>query len=311
MDKSDGSKKQDGVIIVRLLGGLGNQLFQYAFGRQLAVVHNKVLKLDLNFYQLPQSKWAVRTYDLNHFKIQFQPATAQELAPFQKYLKQNFFSKILRRLNFLGQQSWRPYYFEPLGKNFTFNPRLFTARLPSIVYFDGYWQSEKYFINIEDIIRNEFEFIESPDAHNQALLEEIESCNSVAVHIRHGDNATKIAAHHGVLPIGYYNSAIKQILDQVPDPNFYVFSDDPVWAKENLKTDSPVNFVEHNGEARHHEDLRLMSRCKHHIIGNSTFSWWGAWLGKKPGQLVYAPKRYHMQSNIDMADYYPKSWIQL
>lgn len=109
-------------------------------------------------------------------------------------------------------------------------------------------------------------------------------------------------------PLSYYYQAVKDLARQVSTPQFYVFSDDPDWAKSNLKLNFPCTFVTHNGEEKNYEDLRLMAACRHHIMGNSTFSWWGAWLGKKQGQLVYAPKRYHFGHNAPTADFYPSGW---
>lgn len=296
-------------VIIRILGGLGNQMFEYAMGRNLSIIHKRVLKLDLNFYKEQNSKWAIRSYDLSHFKIQAEIATEPEIEPFKKYLKQNLSSKILRRTSSYIPGMAKSYIFEPPEKNFTFNNNLLRMKLPAVAYFDGFWQTEKYFLNIEDAIRKDFIFADEPDEVNRQMLQQIDGLDSVAIHIRHGDNATKVAAHHGVLPIRYYHRAIGEITNTVKNPHFYIFSDDPQWAKENLKiSNQPAILVAHNGEEKHHEDMRLMSRCKHHIIGNSTFSWWGAWLGKKTGQLVYAPKRYHMKANIEPVDFYPITW---
>lgn len=308
MDKPTGQQEQNGVIIVRLLGGLGNQMFQYALGRSLSIIHNRTLKLDLDFYKVQNPKWAKRTFDLLFFNIQAQIASPEELKPFKKYILPKFGNKILRRASVFIPGRFKSYIFEPLGKNFAFNSQLLTKKLPKAVYVDGFWQTEKYFIGIENVIRTDFQFREAPDEVNQKMLDEIVRENSVAVHIRHGDNASKIAARHGVLPINYYYKAVTELLKTVNNPRFYIFSDDLPWAKENLKLDSPLTFVAHNGEEKHCEDLRLMLSCKHHIIGNSTFSWWGAWLGKKDGQIVFAPSRYHMEAKIPMNDYYPKDW---
>ncbi len=283
-------------------------MFQYALGRSLSILHKREMRLDLDFYKNQNSKWALRTYALDHFNIHPRVAGQNELRPFQKYLQPKIFSKFLRRASVVVPFAAKSYIFEPLGQNFTFDEHLLTAKFKMKVYLDGFWQTEKYFKPIEDIIRKDFEFAEQPDAVNQRMLNEIENQTSVAIHIRHGDNATKIASHHGVLPISYYQKAVKELIETINNPYFYIFSDDPAWAKENLKLNHPSVFVSHNGEEKHYEDLRLMSRCKHHIIGNSTFSWWGAWLGKKTGQQVYVPSRYHMNTNISMGNLYPKDW---
>jgi hypothetical protein len=299
------------LIIVRLLGGLGNQMFQYALGRQLSLIHKRPLKLDISYYTeaTPDPKKGIRIYCLNHFNIQAEIATLSDIKPFQKYLgKQNFFSKVLRHASGLGKYYRRSYIFEPPKNYLVFDPKLLRESLKPVVYLDGFWQTEKYFSGIEKIIRQDFSFTDAADEINQTMLAEIDSCDSVAIHIRHGDNATKVAAKHGVLPLEYYHQAVNGLIKTVAQPHFYIFSDDPEWAKENLKLNFPATFVTHNGDEKNYEDLRLMTYCKHHIIGNSTFSWWGAWLGKKSGQLVYAPKKYHVKDNIPTTDLYPGGW---
>jgi hypothetical protein len=142
---------------------------------------------------------------------------------------------------------------------------------------------------------------------NLQLGRQIEGHEAVAVHIRHGDNAGA-AAGLGVLPFSYYQTAIRELRRHVHDPHLFVFSDDLDWAKSLIAFDVPTVFVSHNGATTDYEDLRLMSICKHHVLANSTFSWWGAWLGKKPGQIVYAPRRYYQNADRPNPDLYPESW---
>lgn len=301
---------ENSAIIVRMLGGLGNQLFQYALGRQLSIIHKRPLKLDTSYYTAsnPDPKKGIRIFCLPHFNIQAGIATVEDIKPFQKYIRKGFLNKVLRHSSAIGKYYSRPFIFEPKKNYFVFDRNLLTYPLKPIVYMDGFWQTEKYFSNIEDIIRKDFSFTEEPDELNKKMAAEIAATDSVCIHIRHGDNATKIAKNHGVLPLEYYYASIRQLIKQVPSPRFYIFSDDPEWSRENLKLDFPAVFVSHNGDEKNYEDLRLMALCKHHIIGNSTFSWWGAWLGKKPGQLVFAPERYHMHIHIPTKDLYPSSW---
>jgi hypothetical protein len=297
-------------VIVRLLGGLGNQMFQYALGRQLSIASGRQLLLDLSFYESDAAKstWTVRNFGLSNFKLNADVATSEDLKPFQKYLKLNFIGRVARRLSSIGKYYSGGYILEPLGRNFVFDHRLLNATLKQVIYLDGFWQSEKYFLSIEDVIRKDFAFKNEPDEVNKKMLDQINSVNSVAIHIRHGDNATKIAAKHGVLPMSYYKNAIANLVANVESPKFYIFSDDQAWAKQNLKLNFPAEFVSHNGDEKNYEDIRLMSHCKHHIIGNSTFSWWGAWLAKKPNQVVYAPERYHMKDDMATTDFYPSDW---
>lgn len=309
MDKRTSRQKQNGVIVVRLHSGLGNQLFQYALGRQLSIIHKRPLKLDVSYYTAadPDPQKGIRIYCLKHFDIQAQIAEPEDTTLFQKYLKKNLFSKVLRHASGFGKYYKRSFIFESPKNYWVFDSHLLTESLKAAVYLVGCWQTEKYFTSIESIIRNDFVFKNAPDEVNKKMLAEIDSSNAVCIHVRHGDNATKLSQKHGVLPLKYYHKAIEDLTRTVKSPYFYVFSDDPEWAKENLRLDFPSTFVSHNCDEKNYEDLRLMSHCKHHIIGNSTFSWWGAWLGKKSGQLVYAPKRYFIHTDSPL-DLYPASW---
>jgi hypothetical protein len=275
-------------------------------GKQLSIIHKRPLKLDISNYTAtnPDPREGIRIYCLKHFNIQAQIAEPEDTASFSK---NNLFSKILRRASRLGKYYKRSCIIEPPKKYWVFDPNLLTESLKASVYLIGYWQTEKYFTSIENIIRNDFIFKDAPDEVNKKMLAEINSSNSVCIHFRYGDNATPKARKHGVLPLSYYHKAIEDLIKTIKSPHFYVFSDDPEWAKENLCLDFPSTFVSHNCDEKNYEDLRLMSHCKHHIIGNSTFSWWGAWLGKKSGQLVYAPKRYFLHTDPPL-DLYPVSW---
>jgi hypothetical protein len=312
MDTRTNLKKESDVIIVRIRYGLGNQLFQYALARHLSIIHKKHLKLDISYYTTvnPNQLKGVRIYCLNHFDIKAEIAKPEDTAPFQKYLKNNLFSKLFRRASGFGEYSKykRSYVYELPKTNKFFHSNILTESLKTVGYLDGFWQSEKYYISIENIIREDFVFKDVPDEANKKMLAEIDSSNAVSIHIRHGDYATQYAPNHLVLPISYYHQAIEDLTITVKNPYFYVFSDDPDWAKESLRLYFPSTFVSHNSDEKNYEDLRLMSHCKHHIIANSTFSWWGAWLGKKSGQLVYAPKRYYIHSDIPTFDFYPAFW---
>ncbi len=294
------------------MGGLGNQMFQYALGRALSHIHKRPLFLDLSAYgsQKFKSSWAFRDLGLNHFNLKITEASQEDIAGFQKYTQPTLLSRLLRRVFNFRSFGDRSYIKEPLGKNFVFDSSMLTESLEPVVYIDGYWQSPKYFTGIEDIIREEFRFKEPPHASYEDIISVIQAANSVALHIRHGDNATAQRKIHGVLPFEYYYKSLADLEKKVLNPRVFVFSDDIEYTKSNFKASLPVTFVVPGLHSRDYEDLRLMTLCKHHIIGNSTFSWWGAYLGKKNGQLVYAPSRYHIgkQKEEVLTDYYPPDW---
>jgi len=266
------------MIIVKLIGGLGNQMFQYAAARRMAYFHKTTLKLDIsafNWYKL-------RTYSLNHFNIMENIANPTEVA--------NFKGRIIKE------------------KFFDFNPNETTAT--ENIYLDGYWQNEKYFSGIEDIMRMEFRVKYNLYGKNKELAAYIRECPSVSIHIRRGDYVTDpiTNAAHGVCTLDYYHRCINKLLDKVKNPHFFIFSDDPDWVAKNLDLDFPTTLVVHNGIERDYEDMRLMSMCQHNIIANSSFSWWGAWLNANPDKLIFAPRQWFQNEAIDASDIIPSGW---
>ena len=295
------------MIIIRIFGGLGNQMFQYAMGRAVAYRNNLELKLDISYFE----KQTLRSYGLNHFNIQADIATKEEIQRFKLRREQ----LIARAVN-KTRRILLPWYKQKVIKErgFLFDPDI--MKIKGSMYLNGYWQSEKYFIDIADSIRREFTVKDRPDEVNTMLLERIDSANAVSLHVRRRDYVSNPRTRniHGVLDIDYYISALDLITQQNKDAHVFVFSDDIPWARENFKISLPVDFIDYNGIDKDYEDLRLMSHCKHHIIANSTFSWWGAWLVENPNKLVVAPKKWF--SDMEMVrkgeiDIIPEGWIQL
>jgi hypothetical protein len=292
------------MIISQLIGGLGNQMFQYAIARRLAIFHNVPLKLDTTEFR----QYPLRTYGLGHFKIQGEPATENEIARF----KRTGIAAILFRLKIF------PDFFKPYNKrrllreqSFDFDPHILLA--PNDVYLEGYWQSEKYFKDIEKIIHQDFTLSGEPDNLNKQMAEKIKNCEAVSLHIRRGDYVSNpvTTAYHGICSEEYYQEAISKLESYVKNPHFFVFSDDMEWVKENLETGYPTTLMDFNGSEKDYSDLHLMSLCQHHIIANSSFSWWGAWLSKYSEKIVIAPKKWFNVESINTHDLYPESWIKI
>jgi hypothetical protein len=288
------------MVIVRLEGGLGNQLFQYAAGRAIAQRHNVPLKLDTSKFEGTR-----RRYALDNLRISASLATASEV----EHLTGSNGNGMRPRLTRLYQR-YLPYYRQSVfvERGFQFDPNFFRARCE--VYLIGYWQSEKYFEGIAPLLREELTLLTQPDPDNQAMASQIEQTESVSVHIRRGDYVSDehTSRYHGSCSLAYYQDAVGMIARTGVRPAFFVFSDDIEWAKQNLRLDHPVVYVSHNGEARDYEDLRLMSLCKHHIIANSSFSWWGAWLSENPEKKVIVPRRWFDQAQFDTRDLIPAGW---
>lgn len=304
------------MVITKLIGGLGNQMFQYAAGRSLAHRHNTELKLDItNFKNYPD-----RFYSLNCFNILEEFASPKEIFVFTG-IPRNFLQKLItqgrRSFRFAGKALLQgtqeitgdpKVYKEP---HFHFDRNFFYQT--DNVYLDGYWQSERYFKDIEEIIRNEFTFKIPPLGKNKGVAEQIASCESVSIHVRRGDyvNDLKISEIHGNCGLTYYREAVKKISQMIRAPHFFIFSDEPGWARKNLRLGQPAMFVDHNDTNKSYEDLRLMSQCKHHIIANSSFSWWGAWLHINPEKIVIAPKKWFRSDDKDTKDLIPDSWLRI
>lgn len=281
------------MIIVQLRGGLGNQLFQYALGRHLAFLNQAELKLDVSLFNEVNS-WTYRTYSLNDFNIKATLATKNEI----NRLRGHWGGFV----PFLGPQK---SIVEP---HFHFYAPVLSFK--DAVYLDGYWQSEKYFIDIADVIREDLTPKVSGSDTYEILKESITQCNAVSVHIRRGDYVTNSTANRYFKPceVKYYQQAIQYLVKYISNPVFFVFSDDILWAKANFKIDFPTHFVEGNSAQ---EDLWLMASCGYQIIANSTFSWWGAWLNQQPDKIVIAPQTWFSTKRFDTKDLLPESWIQI
>lgn len=290
------------MIITRLIGGLGNQLFQYAVGRHLAEIHKTELKIDTSGFEA----YKLHKYSLWPFNIQENFASSQEIRALTKRPNvERVLSRTLRR----PPRTTSTYIRENLS--FHFDPDILS--LPNGVYLDGYWQSEKYFADIAGIIRREFTVKTPQKERDKELAELTASCDSVSLHIRRGDYVSNARTNQilGTCDLDYYFHCVEYLAQTVKNPHLFIFSDDPEWARENLKLSYPMTLVDHNGADKNYEDLRLMSECRHHIIANSTFSWWGAWLKPGKDKMVFAPKSWHAGKKFDTTDLIPDEWTRI
>ena len=310
----DGSRASP-VLVVHLMGGLGNQMFQYALGRRLALANSAQLILDASGYASggePDRELGTRLCGLSHFRVSAKivGSVASAVAgpmPYNRWIYKAH-SAATRLAEFRKPYFLRQEIVEPDEQRFRFDKRLQGRRFDGVLTLRGFWQAEAYFLDIQDEIRAELRVHDEPRGKNAEMGARIEQTTSVAVHVRHGDNATSVAADLGLLPQTYYQKAIAEVRRNVPGPHFFVFSDSIEWARGLLGEDTGFIFVDHNEAASSHEDMRLMTLCRHHVLANSTFGWWGAWLGKKKGQIVYAPRRYYQNVDRPNPDFYPPSW---
>lgn len=293
------------MIIVRLAGGLANQMFPYALGRHLAHKLGTELKLDISGFHVYQIRKdiAFRRYALNAFDIVENFATSEEVKALTVRDK-NLFERIFRK------KSGRPKSYIK-EKQYHFDPSI--LELTGDLYLEGNWSSPKYFEDIEPIIRNDFIFRQAPSERNLEWIDRINSGKAVSIHVRRGDYVwnAKTNSYHGVCSLEYYQRAVQYIADHMESPHFFIFSDEPDWVRGNMHLDWPMTIVDHNGPLQEHEDLRLMSHCRHHIIANSGFSWWAAWLNKYPAKMVIAPERWIVVAKHDTSTLVPSNWIRM
>ncbi|ADE13114.1 alpha-1,2-fucosyltransferase [Sideroxydans lithotrophicus] len=292
------------MVISNIIGGLGNQMFQYAAARALSLKLEVPLKLDISGftnYALHQGFELDRIFGC---KIEIaSEADVHEILGWQSA------SGIRRVVSRPGMSIFR-------RKGFVVEPHFSywngIRKITGDCYLAGYWQSEKYFLDAAVEIRKDFSFKLPLDSHNAELAEKIDQENAVSLHIRRGDYANNplTAATHGLCSLDYYRKSIKHIAGQVRNPYFFVFSDDIAWVKDNLEIEFPSQYVDYNHGSMSFNDMRLMSLCKHHIIANSSFSWWGAWLNPNPEKVVIAPERW-FANRTDVQDLLPPGWVKL
>jgi hypothetical protein len=288
------------VIVTRLMGGLGNQMFQYAHGRALALQHGGELVLDLSWFSRQAPGDTPRTYALDDWRLP--PEVGVSLQPPRALSGWRH-----RALATVGSRSLRLVREATPG----YDPS--AARVGDDVLLVGYWQSERYFDCIRDRLLAELVPAAPADPNNAQLLATVEEGASVALHVRRGDYLAnpRAAAFHGLLDAPYYDTAIRHVRERVEAPRFVIFSDDPQWCRAHLDVGRSATFVDHNAGPRAYWDLHVMSRCTHAIIANSSFSWWGAWLNSNPDKLVIAPRVWFRDPVAAAAAIVPDSWLRL
>ncbi len=295
------SSKLERMIITRLMGGLGNQMFQYAVGRALSRQHKCRLYLDKSFLLQQAQTHTPRAYELDVFRIEEEFADEDMIAS----ITQNERSFIRRQfISILGN----PIVREGGSK---FLPHLNTLQPP--LYLDGFWQDERYFQSIADTIRQDFTPFLAPSGKNAELLEQLKSVTAVSLHVRRGDYVSNAntAAFHGNLTTAYYQQAVALLQKKLGAIHLFVFSDDVNWVRFNMPFNVPTTYIDHNTGRDSHWDLCLMKNCNHHIIANSSFSWWGAWLNPSPQKIVIAPRHWFADVNAGGNEIVPSNWLRL
>lgn len=316
-------------------------MFQYAAARRLAHKHNARLKLDIR--ELVDSI-GYHIYSMRHFNIREDIANTEDIIRYfpaegarrviARLLGRRFTNALFRKVlkDNLDSLKRRYYHYDPDSINetklmenrvlsqrfFHFDPEVLDA--PNNVYMTGSFISEKHFEDVKDIIREEFSFRAGQAEKDITVNKIINDTESVSIHIRRGEvvQEPQNQATYNFISDEYYNACIDYIATQVRNPHLFVFSDDMNWVKANFKVPFPIHYVDHNDDSVDYrvdsgsdfQDMRLMSECKHNIITNSSFSWWGAWLNRNPGKIVCAPKEFVRIWNFDNKDVLPADWIK-
>ena len=269
-------------IVIGLAGGLGAQMGQYALGRRLALKNKAHLEFDTSYF--PDHKQ--RTFRLNRLNTNC-----------------NIFEKN-------SQQNNTPFKVLQTNQDLFGSPAITTK---DNLYLYECWTSHKYFQDIRPILTFELTPKDPVSKESQKLLDEIENCNSIGVHIRRGDYVSDptVTVFHGFCTNDYFNAATEITNTRIKTPCYYVFSDDIEWAKNNFIPSFPTQYINGTGADQDIEDMLMMSKCKHNIISNSSFSWWGAWLNNNPQKIIVAPKQWFKSEEINFSNICPPEWIKI
>lgn len=297
-------------IVTHLCGGLANQMFQYALGRVLSLRLQVPLRLNISAFSNSPETVAHVAWRLPLFLHAVVDGIGVDATP------PPALHKYLRRINQFAQTKFNRKF--PLFSGVVIEPHFEywsgIERVGAPAHLYGYWQSEKYFSSYATQIRKDFAFPALSEGGAQALAARIKACtNAVSVHIRRGDYISnpQARAFHGLPGPDYYRSALEHIRTVVGNTTLFLFSDDPQWVRENFDPcGHGCEVVDLNQPDAPQHDMHLMSLCRHHVIANSSFSWWGAWLGSSGG-ITIAPKRWFADQRINTDDIYPQAWIRL
>lgn len=295
MESAPAEKNRTRTVTVWILGGLGNQLFQYATGYALAKQSKARLRVDVSEFQGYARKLALESL-----------GTVLDTTTTPNW------ARGFRRLRHRIEKKWRGQTSRWYEKERSFHWYELPQSGWEAIYLKGYWQSPKYFESVAETLRGQWDLSRFHEATLNETLREIQRPGSVSVHIRRGDYATNPAAlaTHGLLEKEYYDRAVRLIQAMVPQSHFHVFSDDPNEASKIAQ--GWTNVTVHPSRSQEH-DLWLMSSCQHKILANSTFSWWGAWLSRRSGEII-APRKWFARPRLlrtPVDDLYPEGWLLL
>lgn len=299
------------MVIIRLMGGLGNQMFQYAFGKRMALVNKTELVLDQSLLldkSKPHELVTHRNFDLNILNLsEYRWATAEEIFAYNGNPSQHSSKRILRKIKNI-------FYPKKLIVQFRNDFQKEHLLIKDDVCYVGRWQNELYFKDVSEQIKKEF-IITAPLNEEILFFEnKIKNCNSVCLHIRRSDLITSpiYSLSIGALTLDYFIQAINHLRNKVEKPTFFIFSDDKEWCKQNIILPEQVFYMDETTSGKKAEGhLYLMQQCTHFIISNSTFAWWAAWLGEKENSVIIAPKQWTRDDVLMTNEIVPLRWTKI
>jgi len=302
------------MIIVALSGGLGNQLFQYATAKSIALNLNCTLKIDNSWFKKihiiedfsHENATTIRDYSLKHFKIDSQIAGESLLNWIQRF---RIYSKKSKLFKAIGNIFLKQFQYQYITSNEFSIEKIQSEKR---VYLNGYWQNNTIIEENREQLLREFKLRDDINSENKTFLDQIKKTNAVAIHFRRGDYINKPNSKklHVNLSDQYYDEAIEQMNSNIKNPYYYIFSDDINWVRNNIRLPENIKFID--SDSGEHEHLYLMSQCNHFIIANSTYSWWGAWLSTSQNKIVISPKYWYNDFNLnDKIIRIPEDWIKI
>ena len=285
------------MIVIKLMGGLGNQMFQYAAGLSAAERLGTELKMDLSWFDSLEEVDTPRFYELDNFNLKQEFINKNDFV-----LKNDGFKNII--INIRKKQL--NLYKEP---QFNYSDKF--LKIKNNTYIEGYFQTEKYFNSIRDDVIDSFTLKNKASVKSAKIIDQIKNSDSVSLHVRRGDYVSNKNANkfHGLMGEAYYKKAIALINKKIKNPKYFIFSDEIEWVKNSFDLPKNSVYITHNKSGI--EDMRIMIECKHNIIANSSFSWWGARLGLQKDKVVIAPKQWFLDSNTNTSDVIPERWSQI
>ena len=279
-------------------------MFQYAVARAQSIRLKTRLCLDVTGFEATSIH---QGFELKRvFNLDSEIASDDDLRDVLGWQRHSLVRRVVTRRHFTSLKR----------KNFILEPHFEywngIESIPHSCHLSGYWQSERYFLSSVSAIRNDFSFVLPLDNENRDLAARISQVNAVSLHVRRGDYITNAqnTEIYNACSAAYYEAAVKRISQHVTDPHFFIFSDDIEWVRNFLQIRGQIEYISNNKGENNYKDMHLMSLCRHHILANSSFSWWGAWLNASPTKIVVAPRKWFVKP-VNTKDLLPQAWVQL